>query len=91
MPNHAQQTKLTRDHMPDRVPATSSAELQLEKSLRWNPISSTIWCWRGSVSHWMLPMLFASAGADWTQRGDIGQRAQDQEGCAHGLSDQREL
>ena len=27
-------------------------------------------------------MLFGSAGADWTQKGDIGQRALDQEGCA---------
>ena len=71
--------------------ATSSVELQLRKSLRWNPISSVISCWTGSVSHWMLPVVFASAGADWTQRGDIGQRAQDQAGCAHGLSDQREL
>ena len=36
-------------------------------------------------------MLFASAGADWTQRRDIGQRAQEQAGCAHRLSDRREL
>ena len=53
------------------------------------PISSAVSCWRGSVCHWMSQMPFASAGADWTQKGDIGQRVQDQEGCAHGPSDQR--
>ena len=36
-------------------------------------------------------MLFVSAGADWTQKGNIGQRAQDLVGCAHGLSDRKEL